>query len=86
MQHGNVIGGPIGAADDTEIKCKGTAGEIGRDLPAEKGSFRRIAMWTISLNALLALGIGCPVRPFIRRRQTRFATGAHPAGRGTAPR
>jgi predicted secreted hydrolase len=63
MQHGDLIGGPIGAADDTEIKCKGTAGEIGRDLPAEKGSFRRIAMWTISLNALLALSIGLPCAP-----------------------
>jgi hypothetical protein len=36
MQHGDLIGGAIGAADNTEIKCKGTAGEIGRDLPAKR--------------------------------------------------
>jgi predicted secreted hydrolase len=63
MQHGDLNGGAIGAADNTDIKCKRTAGEIGRDWPAEKGSFRRIAMWTISLNALLALGIGLPCAP-----------------------
>jgi predicted secreted hydrolase len=63
MQDGEFICAAIGAASNTDVKCKEAAREIGRSLPAKKGNFRRIAMWTIFLNALVALSVGLPCAP-----------------------
>jgi len=60
MQDEELICGAIGTMRNTNIGCNDIGRQIGESLPADQRSFRRIALWTISLNALLALNIGLP--------------------------
>jgi hypothetical protein len=58
MQERELICATIGVANHTDISGRKTAQKIDRGSRTEKGNFRRIARWTIVLNAFAAFNVG----------------------------